>query len=170
VYPFSLKRFFEDNLGHPIELDLYEGTEPTKAAFEAADIYMDDGSGWVDPAKLNTFVTTGNTLVRRWVLPDFSKDIIPQSQEEILFNISTRPSTAFLLSNNADNRAAAGNVSWFMLKSRNDAGTTIHYFFTGSVTDTSGSGDLRLLRTNLTESDFIIPNDMLVNLGQLTTV
>lgn len=170
LYPFCLYRMFGDDRGFSMILDLYTGVRPDKAIIEAADIYEDSGSGWIDSAKWDAFVQTtqGDTIVRRFVLPDFSKDIIPQTETTIRFGFGSRPSSDYKSNYNANNIVSSGTVGWFAIRGVSSDLSSTHYIFTGDITDLQGTGDMKLLSTAIDASTFVRPSNVTIDLGSLT--
>lgn len=166
-YPFSLQRMFEQDRGFSMMLEFHSGVMPTKADIEAADIYMDDDSGWIDPAKWATY-TSSFPLVRRWWLNDFSKNITPLDATRIRFGFSDRPNNDYQESNDAQNVFNAGDANWFVFRSMPSNSTLIHYLFTGTISLLAGTGDMKIVRQTLTTTDFVIPDSVVVNLGALS--
>lgn len=165
-YPYALKRMFADDRGFPIVLEFRSGIMPSKAVLEAQDIYLDDGSGWIDPAKWDAYIASF-ALVRRWKLLDFSKNIVPQTLTRMEYGFSNRPNADYQLSANAENVFNSGQADWFVIRSMSTDNTTMHYAFTGTITDLEGSGDIRMVRTTLTETDIVLPSSVTIDIGNL---
>lgn len=165
-YPFSLRQMFDVNNGHSMFLEFYSGTMPTKAEIEAADIYKDDGSGWIDPAKWSIY-TTSYSLVRRWRLPSFDSNISPVSLTQIRFGFSDLSNSSYEKTADGQNVYNAGQADWFCFRSVTNNGDTIHYVFTGTLSDLAGNGDMKMVRQALSTNDVVLPDSVVVDLGQL---
>lgn len=170
LYPFCLYRMFGDDRGFSLILDIYSGTRPDKSVIEAADVYEAGNTGWMDSAKWDTFVQTtqGDTIIRRFVLPDFSKDIVPMSEKTFRFGFGLRLTNDFKLDANTNNIYNTGVAGWFAIRSVEPGLATTHYMFTGDITDLEGAGDLKLLSTNIQAESFVRPSNVTIDLGSLT--
>jgi hypothetical protein len=148
---------------------MFEGTMPTKIEFEAADIFKEDSSGWIDVPKLETFLS-GYLLVRRWKLDDFSKDIVPLDVQRLAFKFQDKNNDNYLESNDAYNVFSAGTVTWYLLRSIDTSNTLCHYMFSGTITDLEGGGDMEISRRTISVVDFVRPGTINVDLGALSVV
>lgn len=170
LFPFTLYRMFGEDRGFPVIFDLYEGTRPDKTAIEAADVYQDGSTGWMDAAKWDAYIQTtlSQTVVRRFVLDDFSKNIVPQNETTLRFGFGNRGANEYKVDGNVNNINSSGTLGWFAIRGVSADYATQHYVFTGDISDLDGSGELKFLDINVTESMFIKPSSVTIDLGSLT--
>lgn len=166
-YPYSLRKMFDVVNNHAMILEFFSGTMPLKADIEAADIYLDDGSGWIDPAKWATYVA-GFPLVRRWRLVNFDSNIAPVSLTQVRFGFSDRPNSDYEEIRDPQNSFNEGTAEWFAFRSITSNSSAIHYVFTGTISDLQGAGDMKIVRTALTVNDFVLPDSVVVDLNALS--
>lgn len=167
ILNFSLQNRFGQDLGHSMILDIYAGTLPTKSELELSNIYLPDGTGWIDPSKWDAFTSNRSMdLIRRFVLNDFSKNISIEDNV-VSFKFNQRDRADYTKDAHAQNQFNSGTASWFAIRSMSASLDNQHYAFTGAVSLMGEGGDMQLVKLNLTDQDLIFPSSLSIDVGDL---